>query len=69
MGLQTPLLDSSRATKELGWTPRYSSEYALMDLLGGLREGADYPTPPLAAETSGRLRGHEFRTGVGQKSL
>lgn len=69
MGLQTPLLDSSRATKELGWSPRYSSEYALVDLLRGLREGVDYPTPPLAAQSSGILRGREFRTGVGQKSL
>jgi UDP-glucose 4-epimerase len=69
MALQAPLLDSSRALKELGWSPTYSSEYALKDLLEGLRDGADFPTPPLAASSGGKLRGREFGTGIGQRSF
>jgi hypothetical protein len=62
-----PLLDTSRIRKELGWEPRRSAIEALRDLLAGLREGADAPTPPLAAETSGPLRRAELATGIGSR--
>jgi UDP-glucose 4-epimerase len=48
MAFETPLLDWSRAMKELDWEPRYSSTETLMELMDGLRERADAPTPPLA---------------------
>ena len=42
-----PVMDTARATTELGWAPRYDAHETLADLLGGLRAGARGPTPPL----------------------
>ena len=67
MGFETPLMDTSRAEKELGWSPRYSSKEALLDLLEGMREGSGAPTPVLAAKAGGWGRYKELLTGVGQK--
>ncbi|HEY8582453.1 MAG TPA: NAD-dependent epimerase/dehydratase family protein, partial [Capillimicrobium sp.] len=47
MGLGVPIMDITRARRELGWTPRKSSEDALLELMAGLRDGAGYGTPPL----------------------
>ncbi len=49
LGLAVPLLDSTRAREELGWTPRYDAREAFLELLHGIREGARLPTPPLTA--------------------
>jgi nucleoside-diphosphate-sugar epimerase len=68
MGLQTPIMDTTRATKELGWSPRFTADYALLELLQGIRDGADFPTPPLAASTSGPGRVRELLTGIGARS-
>jgi nucleoside-diphosphate-sugar epimerase len=65
LALAVPLMDSGRARRELGWEPRRTSVEALHDLLDGLRDGADFPTPPLSAATTAPLRKHELRTGVG----
>ncbi len=65
MGLNVPIMDTTRARQELGWTPSYSSEDALLDLLAGLREGAGLDTPPLSPKTSGPFRIRELLTGVG----
>jgi UDP-glucose 4-epimerase len=66
MGLAVPLIDSSRARSELGWSPRHSGIETLQELLDGLRRGADdQTTPPLARSTSGPLRIREMLTGVG----
>jgi nucleoside-diphosphate-sugar epimerase len=65
LALSVPLMDTTRARQELGWAPRRSSVEALVELLGGLHDGADFPTPPLSAETTGPLREGELRTGVG----
>jgi UDP-glucose 4-epimerase len=65
MALNVPVMDTARARTELGWTPQRSAEDALLDLLEGLRAGADFPTPPLAKETSGPFRIREVLTGVG----
>jgi nucleoside-diphosphate-sugar epimerase len=67
MALAVPLMDSSRARAELGWTPRYRGTEALAELLEGMRKGADYPTPPLARATSGPLRIRELGTGIGAR--
>jgi nucleoside-diphosphate-sugar epimerase len=48
LALEVPVLDSSRARRELGWEPRWSAGEALLDLLGGLAAGAEAPTPALA---------------------
>jgi nucleoside-diphosphate-sugar epimerase len=49
MALQTPLLDSSRIRRELGWAARVSAGDALLEVLRGFHDGAGLPTPPLAA--------------------
>ena len=65
MALNVPVMDTTRARTELGWTPERSAEDALLDLLEGLHTGADFPTPPLAKETGGPFRIREILTGVG----
>ena len=65
MALGTPILDSSRARRELGWTPRHSATEALLDLLDGLRNNIGLATPPLAPATGGPFRTRELVTGVG----
>jgi nucleoside-diphosphate-sugar epimerase len=61
-----PIMDSTRARTELGWTPRRTATEAVEELLAGMRDGAGMPTPPLAPRVpGGRL--HELRTGVGKR--
>jgi UDP-glucose 4-epimerase len=48
MALCVPVLDTTRARLELGWSPRLSSHDALLDLLAGLADGSEGPTPALA---------------------
>ncbi|GAB2971482.1 NAD-dependent epimerase/dehydratase family protein [Amycolatopsis acidiphila] len=64
--LRLPIMDTTRARAELGWSPSYSATDAIGEFLGGLREGAGLNTPPLAPDgPGGRLR--ELRTGVGSR--
>lgn len=67
MALAVPLIDSARARAELEWNPRHRSTDALRELIDGIRSGSDYPTPPLAAATSGPLRVRELLGGVGAR--
>jgi nucleoside-diphosphate-sugar epimerase len=67
IALAVPLMDSSRARQELGWQPRSSATDALVELLNGMREGADEQTPPLAGESSGPARVREFLTSLGAR--
>jgi hypothetical protein len=60
-------MDSSRARVELGWTPQHGSLETLRELLQGMQQGTDYPTPPLAHATSGPWRVRELLTGVGAR--
>jgi UDP-glucose 4-epimerase len=62
LALQTPLLDTEKARRELGWKPRFSALDALSDVIAGIREGAGAPTPPLHPSKS---RAEEVATGVG----
>jgi UDP-glucose 4-epimerase len=64
MALGVPVMDTTRAREELGWAPRHDAGAALLELLGGLHDGAGYPTPPLAP---GGSRLHELRQGVGAR--
>jgi UDP-glucose 4-epimerase len=68
LGLQSPLLDVTRARAELGWAPRYTSREALAELVAGMRESAGIETPPLSPKTSGPLRIRELLTGVGRRN-
>jgi nucleoside-diphosphate-sugar epimerase len=67
LGLGVPVMDTRRAREELGWTPQLGADEALVDLLAGLRDSADAPTPPLAGEAGGPARTGEFATGVGER--
>jgi UDP-glucose 4-epimerase len=68
MALKVPIMDTRRARDELGWQPRYDAEQALLELMEGIRQGEDYPTPPLDADRSGPARIREFLTGVGART-
>jgi UDP-glucose 4-epimerase len=63
MGLNVPLMDTTRARAELGWTPRHSAADALLELLDGLRRSAGFDTPPLDPHAGGRLRLGELPPG------
>jgi nucleoside-diphosphate-sugar epimerase len=63
MGLGVPLMDTTRAREELGWTARHSASDALLELLDGLRRSAGFDTPPLAPKAGGRLRFGEIPAG------
>jgi UDP-glucose 4-epimerase len=67
MGMLTPLMDTARARTELGWNPTLSALDAVLELLEGMRSGADIETPPLDHASSGPLRSRELLTGVGTR--
>jgi nucleoside-diphosphate-sugar epimerase len=68
MAFAVPLMDSTRARDELGWTPARSSGDALLELIEGMREGAGLETPPLEPGGAGPLRVREFLSGVGSRT-
>jgi nucleoside-diphosphate-sugar epimerase len=49
LALGVPVMDTSRAREELGWTPRVSALDALAELLEGIPGRASGDTPALAA--------------------
>ena len=59
-----PLLDSSRARHELGWSPRRTGPEALVELVDGMRTRGSFPTPPLAEDQPARW--DELVSGAGQ---
>lgn len=67
LAFQTPLMDTTRARTVLGWQPRHSAGEALLELLGGIRDGAGIDTPPLE-ETTPMNRIREFAGGVGHRT-
>jgi UDP-glucose 4-epimerase len=69
MALGVPLMDTAKAREELGWKPSKDSGEALLELLGGLRAGAGYETPPLDPASSGPARVNELRTGIGARAF
>lgn len=68
MALGVPLMDVSRAERELGWTATRSAGDALLELLDGMRRGDGIGTAPLAPGGDGPLRLRELLTGVGSRS-
>jgi hypothetical protein len=47
LAFTVPLLDCTRARKELGWTPKWTSVDALADLLDGVAHQAHTDSPAL----------------------
>jgi UDP-glucose 4-epimerase len=68
MAFAVPVMDTTRARTELGWTPARSSSDALLDLLDGMHDGAGLDTPPLEPGGAGPLRVREFASGVGART-
>lgn len=64
--LSLPVMDTTRAREELGWTPRVDAKDALGEVLVAMGRGEGGPTPPLAADAGGPARVREVATGVGQ---
>jgi UDP-glucose 4-epimerase len=67
LALGVPIMDTTRARRELGWEPRYSATEALAELMEGMREGAGAKTPPLDPTTTAPARLREFLTGIGRR--
>jgi UDP-glucose 4-epimerase len=67
LALSLPTMETSRARRELGWTPRHSATDAIGAFLAGLRDGEGGPTPPLAVHAGGPARIGELSTGLGQR--
>lgn len=65
--LAVPLMDTTRARAELGWQPTRSAGDALLELLGGMRDGTGADTPPLHSGDGIAGRLSELGTGVGAK--
>jgi len=62
---QVPIMDTTRARTELGWTPQYSADETLLEVIEGLRTTSGLDTPPLSPKTGGPFRIREILTGVG----
>jgi nucleoside-diphosphate-sugar epimerase len=65
--LSVPVMDTTRATTELGWTPTMDSLSVIREVMEGMREGAGGQTPPLDPDAGGALREKEIATGVGER--
>src|SRR4051794_9387893 len=56
MALAVPIMDTTRARTELGWSPVLSSGDAMLELLDGIRTSGGFPTPPLDPSAGGPMR-------------
>ena len=70
MGLELPLLDTTRAMTVLGWAPSISSTQALLELVNGIGSGAGLPTPPLrqASRSSSASLARRKRSSIASTS-
>jgi UDP-glucose 4-epimerase len=68
MALAVPLMETSKARRELGWAPRFGADDALRELLLGMSESAGADTPPLDPDAGGPGRVRELLTRVGGSS-
>jgi UDP-glucose 4-epimerase len=68
LAVGVPLMDTTRAERELGWTPQHGADEAFLELVHGIRDDAGAPTPPLSPGTGGPARIRELLTGVGRRS-
>ena len=67
LSLNVPVMSTQRAKEDLGWSPQYGADDALLDILEGLRDGVGLDTPPLSQASGGPFRIREILTGVGRR--
>jgi UDP-glucose 4-epimerase len=58
-----PLLDSSRARRELGWEPRVSTQEVLAEIVAGMTDAEAGPTPVLRRRSVPAALGDALRAG------
>jgi nucleoside-diphosphate-sugar epimerase len=68
MGRGVPLMDTTRARRELGWEPKRSAGEALREVLSGMAASTGGETPPLDPDAGGRFRIRELLSGVGARN-
>lgn len=68
LAVAVPIMDTTHARTELGWTPRYSGKEALRTVLRGIATGAAGPTPPLRDQSITEQLTTAARTGMGQQA-
>lgn len=56
MAMRVPLMDTSKARRELDWRPRRSAYEALAELLDGMTEGSGTASVPMRPRSSGAPR-------------
>ena len=61
IGLETPLLDTTRARTELGWTPQYDAAQALLETVDAMSAGRGGSSPVLRPRSQG---GHRLLEAV-----
>jgi nucleoside-diphosphate-sugar epimerase len=66
--MSVPVMSTQQAHEVLGWQTRTSADDALRSFLEAPTTIHDPATPPLASETSGPLRLHELRGGLGVRA-
>ncbi len=63
LGRAAPLMDTGRARRELGWTPKHSAIDALRELLSGMAAGQGIDSPVMKPRHRLRTRLGEFLPG------
>jgi nucleoside-diphosphate-sugar epimerase len=63
MGFSVPLMDCSRAERELGWRPSVTAPDALRDTLAGMAAAVSTPSPALRRRTVAGALGDVLRGG------
>lgn len=64
LAIHSPVMDTGRARRELGWRPAHSAEEALLELLRAIAAGRGGETPTLRPDRRSSRRG-ELLTGQG----
>lgn len=67
MGVESPLMSTTRAREELGWSPQHSSGDAVREVLEGMVAADGFATPPLEPKAGGFMRIREILSGIGAR--
>jgi UDP-glucose 4-epimerase len=68
LGIDSPLMSSTRIRTELGWRPTRDSIECVTELMQGMHDNAGMATPPLDPDAGGPGRIKEFATGIGERT-